>query len=137
MWKNNLKNLLLNIKARSRDRQKLYNYLVAIGKYSGCHQMPDRSFFIRDRQFPVCARCTGVFIGNIAAYALFLIYTLPLEFCLTGCAIMFVDWLVQYIGIRKSTNIRRVITGTIGGYSLTTLYCMAIKYAVQLLFLNN
>ncbi|MGG7175281.1 DUF2085 domain-containing protein [Clostridium neonatale] len=25
----------------------------------GCHQLPDRSFFIRSYQFPICARCTG------------------------------------------------------------------------------
>ncbi len=107
--------------------------LMAIGKYSGCHQMPTRSLRIKGYQFPVCARCTGVLLGNITAYAVFLIYTLPLQFCIMGCAVMFIDWLVQYHGIRDSTNIRRLLTGIIGGYALTTLYCMAVKYAVQLL----
>ena len=105
--------------------------LMAIGKYSGCHQMLTRSFCIKGYQFPICARCTGVLFGNITAYVVFLIYTLPLQFCIMGCAVMFIDWLVQYYDIRESTNIRRLFTGVIGGYALTTLYCMAIKYAVQ------
>ena len=27
--------------------------------YYGCHRNPKRSFFINNRQFNVCARCTG------------------------------------------------------------------------------
>ena len=107
---------------------------MKLGYSTGCHQMPERSFHVNGRPFPVCARCTGVLIGNIAAYAMFLIYSLPLRICILGCGLMFIDWLVQYHGIRESTNIRRLITGIVGGYSLTTLYCMAIKYAVLLLF---
>ena len=32
-------------------------------KYWGCHQMPERSFFFKGYQFPVCARCTGMIVG--------------------------------------------------------------------------
>ena len=98
---------------------------------TGCHQIPERSFTIHGKQFPICARCTGVLIGNIASYIMFFLYTIPLKFYIVGCIIMFIDWLIQYIGIRESTNFRRLITGIIGGYSLTTLYCMGIKYVVQ------
>ncbi len=28
-----------------------------------CHQKPDRSFFSCGRQWPVCARCTGLYLG--------------------------------------------------------------------------
>ena len=28
-----------------------------------CHQLPDRSFHISGIQFPVCARCTGLYLG--------------------------------------------------------------------------
>ena len=111
-----------------------YAQLMRPGRSSGCHQMPERSFFIRGKQFPVCARCTGVMIGNIAAYVMFFLYAIPQEICILGCATMFLDWFVQYIGIRESTNVRRLVTGMIGGLSLTTLYCMVIKCAVQLVF---
>ena len=31
----------------------------------GCHARPDRSFFFRGRQFPICARCTGELVGML------------------------------------------------------------------------
>ena len=29
-----------------------------------CHQKPERSFFWGDQQFPVCARCTGLYVSG-------------------------------------------------------------------------
>jgi uncharacterized membrane protein len=34
----------------------------AVG-YAVCHRISERSFFIGDRQMPLCARCTGMYIG--------------------------------------------------------------------------
>jgi len=31
--------------------------------YAVCHRIPERSFFLGDRPFPLCARCTGTFLG--------------------------------------------------------------------------
>src|SRR5512143_3341817 len=31
--------------------------------YALCHQLPDRSFFIHEHQTPLCARCTGMYLG--------------------------------------------------------------------------
>src|SRR5689334_678725 len=28
-----------------------------------CHQRPERSFFLAGHQFPVCARCTGLYLS--------------------------------------------------------------------------
>ena len=109
----------------------IYERLMYIGKRSGCHQMPERSFIIKNKQFPVCARCTGVLIGNITAYIMFFIYVIPMRFCIIGCLVTLVDWLIQKFGIRESTNKRRLITGVIGGYALATIYCTAIKYIIQ------
>lgn len=33
--------------------------------YAICHRLPDRSFFLDGRQLPLCARCTGTFLGAI------------------------------------------------------------------------
>ncbi|MCD6475499.1 MAG: DUF2085 domain-containing protein, partial [Anaerolineaceae bacterium] len=31
--------------------------------YAVCHQAPSHSFFIGNRQMPLCARCTGMYLG--------------------------------------------------------------------------
>ena len=31
-----------------------------------CHQRPERSFFLDGHQFPVCARCTGLYLSAAA-----------------------------------------------------------------------
>ena len=93
--------------------------------------MPERSFHFNGMKFPVCARCTGVLAGSIAAYVAFLFYALPMSFCFVGCAVMFADWFVQRLGIWESTNGRRLVTGMLGGYSLSTVYCTAIQYAAR------
>jgi uncharacterized membrane protein len=110
---------------------KTYDLLMRLGYKSGCHQMPERSFRWRGRQFPICARCTGVLIGNTFAYTLFFAWFPPWWVCVTGCAVILADWSAQQFKIRESTNLRRLITGIIGGYSLSTLYCLAIKFALM------
>ena len=35
--------------------------------FCGCHQRPERSFFVKGYQMPVCARCEGELIGILAA----------------------------------------------------------------------
>ena len=40
--------------------------LDAIG-YAVCHQISTRSFHMHDHQFPLCARCTGMYLGAITA----------------------------------------------------------------------
>lgn len=36
--------------------------------YAVCHQLPERSFFLAGRRLPLCARCTGTFLGVFTAY---------------------------------------------------------------------
>jgi uncharacterized membrane protein len=33
--------------------------------YAICHRIPERSFALGDRYFPLCARCTGTFLGAL------------------------------------------------------------------------
>lgn len=43
--------------------------LDAIG-YAVCHQIPERSFHIGDYQLPLCARCSGMYLGAMLGLAL-------------------------------------------------------------------
>ena len=43
-------------------------FLFAVGSVI-CHQLSERSFFIDGRQLPVCARCTGLYLGGLLGLA--------------------------------------------------------------------
>lgn len=41
-------------------------FLAGLAYFAGsvvCHQLPDRSFVTADTQWPVCARCAGIYLG--------------------------------------------------------------------------
>ena len=84
----------------------MVNLLNEIGQLSGCHRMPERSFFYKGYQFPVCARCTGVCLGQLTAIIVNLFYKIPLKFALICLTIMGFDWGIQELKIIPSTNFR-------------------------------
>lgn len=92
------------------------------GSRTGCHQLPERSFYYKGWQFPVCARCTGVIIGYIAAGGLAFLFHPNIFIIGACCLVMLCDWLLQFLKIKESTNIRRLITGIIGGYGVMSGY---------------
>lgn len=115
-------------------RQSFLELIRTLGNYSGCHQMPERSFFYKGKQFPVCARCTGVFFGQLTAVLLVLSQKLlPVKWAAVFLAAMGVDWGIQETGIKESTNIRRLITGFLGGFGLFSLYFRGIRRLLRLL----
>lgn len=103
------------------------------GEKLGCHQMAERSFFYKGYQFPVCARCTGVIVSSVISCIVFAFYHLNWKLCVFMCAVMFVDWLIQWMDIRESTNLRRLITGLIGGYGFMTLQLYVYKIIIEVI----
>lgn len=89
-----------------------------------CHQRSDRSFAIHGNQFPVCIRCSGIFLGipigillssrlkfqtrqNAARMLLivFIVALLPIM----------IDGVGQGVGLWESSNPVRFITGLLAG----------------------
>lgn len=98
------------------------------GAELGCHQMPERSFFFRRYQFPVCSRCCGVLIGEILAVILALKKkTIKAKICFASAGTMFFDWAIQFLGIKESNNIRRFISGVLGGLGCWSLFIHGAK----------
>ena len=100
-----------------------------------CHRKPERSFFIKGHQFPVCARCTGFYTTLILFLIINCFYTLHYTFesfligiiLIIPCAI---DGITQYFGYRESNNTLRFITGLIAGAGLILI----IEYILYSIF---
>jgi uncharacterized membrane protein len=87
-----------------------------------CHRLPERSFFFRGKQFPVCARCTGINIPFLLLpfFALnFIEINLTISFFLMTPVI--IDGLTQAFCNRESNNYLRLITGLMMGLGLVSL----------------
>ena len=55
---------------------KLMGALIYLVGSVICHQLPERSFFFHGQQFPVCARCTGLYASAVAGLAAWLVVKL-------------------------------------------------------------
>jgi uncharacterized membrane protein len=81
-----------------------------------CHRKPERSFFWKGRQFPVCARCTGIYAGYIS-FPLFNFEFIHLDswVALLLTVPTLADGLTQAFCKRESNNPLRFITGLVAG----------------------
>lgn len=101
-------------------------------KYWGCHQLPERSLFIKGYQFPVCTRCMGIWIGIILSVA-FLIFkiTIPIRLSLLFMFVMIIDGGIQYVFKIMSNNVKRIVTGTLYGFGIIQLIYSLIQYFLK------
>jgi uncharacterized membrane protein len=99
--------------------ETLQNFFYRLARLWHCHQLPERSFFIRGRQLPLCARCTGVAVGVLvfpATQGYFSWYVSA------GMVLIFlVDSITQLWGFRRSNNLLRFVTGVGFGSAVLTL----------------
>ena len=110
---------------------------MELAKYI-CHRKPERSFFIKGHQFPVCARCTGFYTG-LATYLIlnsFYPHNYDLNMLLISLVLMIpvaIDGLTQYFGPRESTNNLRFVTGFVGGIGLIIFLKIIIRWILNVL----
>lgn len=101
-----------------------------------CHRKPERSFFIRGHQFPVCSRCTGFYISLILYFTYTFYFFVDYNVYLLTFAVILliptaIDGLTQFFEYRESNNKLRFITGLLGGLGLGILI-KALKYFIYL-----
>ena len=105
----------------------MFNFKTILKYMFYCHRIPQRSFFFMGRQFPICARCTGILIGYIIGIFYIIFYNrLGYIFELMLMIPLLIDGIGQYKGYFVSTNIRRLITGLLAGISFICLSRMII-----------
>ena len=109
--------------------QKIVDFInqriEAFGKAPLCNLIPEHGICIKGFYLPLCARCTGVFIGCIITIFIFLFvirkskYRLSLHITFFLLSIpCLIDGLLQYVWLIESDNYRRIITGLLLGASI-------------------
>ncbi len=87
-----------------------------------CHRRPDRSFFWKGRPFPVCARCTGLYVGyGIGLLLSFWLGPLASFWSVVLIIPLLIDSFTQYWQWRESNNPLRLITGLLAGMGIVLL----------------
>jgi uncharacterized membrane protein len=95
-----------------------------------CHRMPERSFHYKGKQFPVCARCTGILIGCCTLPLFYFGFIRISLLALISLNIpLLIDGLTQYMGLRESNNKIRLITGILFSFG----YCGLVIFLYQTL----
>lgn len=85
-----------------------------------CHGRPERCLELFGVPMPICARCTGIYLGLLAGLAAFRLVRFVSEKSLRIAAFMAltplaIDGLTQLTGLRESTNELRIATGLVAG----------------------
>ena len=110
--------------------------LDAMG-FGVCHQIHTHSFFIGEHQLPLCARCTGIYLGAIVGLALLSrlrshSVRLPAGAMIPVLALFFVSMVADGLnstaqavggsGLWDTTNITRIVTGALSGLSVAFFF---------------
>lgn len=117
----------------------------AIG-YAVCHQLPDRSFFLEGRRLPLCARCSGTFLGVFTAYTAVVVRRrmrctalppIPITaLLLLGVGFWAADGLNSYLALLSLPhgysphNALRLAAGMLNGLALGTLIWPVVAMTV-------
>ena len=118
----------------SKNKEYIWLKLMYLGNSCGCHQIAKRSFNIKGYQFPICARCTGTWIGYVLSIGLYKYFMHSIFIDISFCLVMLLDWLVQRLKICESTNTRRLFTGTLCGYGFMNLFILLIVKIIHIIF---
>lgn len=84
-----------------------------------CHRIPSRSFFYKKKQFPVCARCTGIYLGFFIMIPLLWFYQIGMIISIILILPTLIDGLTQAYLNRESTNFLRLSTGILAGIGMS------------------
>lgn len=91
--------------------------------FFGCHARPDRSFYFKGKQFPICARCTGELVGILTGVLQIVFFG---AFDIIPCTLlmlpMVIDGFVQLMTRYESTNIKRFISGFLFGIAFDNVF---------------
>lgn len=90
--------------------------------FVACHRIPERSFFFKGKQFPLCARCTGIHVGFLSMpLFIFGFVYLSMWWSLILIIPTYLDGFVQAKTSYESNNTLSFITGFFSGIGKMSL----------------
>ena len=105
--------------------------------YAICHRIPSHSLLINGRPLPLCARCTGTYLGSMLALGVFFVFRrrsgeippIPILLILLGfTALMGIDGLNSYMtllpfshSVYEPHNWLRLLTGSLNGLMMGSI----------------
>lgn len=88
-----------------------------------CHQDPARSLVIAGALLPVCARCTGIYLGFLAGWSVRVFRRgpdrdrrLPVGLFLSGLTPLVIDGALNWAGLVATPPLARLFTGLMFGF---------------------
>lgn len=109
---------------------KLFIDNVFLYRFVRCHRLSSRSFFVRNRQFHVCARCTGLIAGYVISPLLLPLSDYASKIFAVSCTALVLDGVTQLIGWRESNNRLRFFTGFTTGATALSFLWFSISHLV-------
>ena len=115
--------------------------------YAICHQIPERSYHIDGHQLPLCARCTGIYMGALSGFVLMRVWgrkragglpPVPITLVFVGFIIMLgIDGINSYFTffpdmphLYEPRNWLRLTTGTLEGLALSAFVYPVFNYSL-------
>ncbi len=97
-----------------------------------CHGMVTRCLTLYGAPMPICARCTGIYIGLFAGLVAFLVWPHFEEkwaraAMFIAAAPMAIDGITQATGLRESTNPLRLATGLVAAFAFGLWVLTAVE----------
>jgi uncharacterized membrane protein len=114
--------------------------------YGLCHRIADHSLFLAGRQLPLCARCTGIYLGAMLGFTFIVVARrtrarnlppLPVLLALIGfIALMGIDGLNSYLSffpnaplLYQPHNWSRLASGSLHGLALSLIVSPVFAYS--------
>ncbi|NMA82762.1 MAG: DUF2085 domain-containing protein [Epulopiscium sp.] len=106
-----------------------------------CHQIPERSLVLKSSYLPLCARCTGIYLGVFICFIYLVLRkrkngnqppSIPLLAILVLAFLPLIgDGLSSYLEFRETSNAIRLITGILFGSSLPFFIILIKNYDIK------
>ena len=111
--------------------------------YAVCHRLADHSFVIGGRQLPLCARCSGTYLGAFAGLAVLALRgrgrtsRFPSRPHLLVLAVFMLTWVIDgtnsflalmgWPHLYEPNNLLRLVTGTLEGIAIAAVLLPALN----------